>query len=207
MDNYEITKKKMENTFLTHNQEEMIKRFDLKSDESYLYFDFIGCECRVNRFTGLVQCKDIKTGEFREANHNEAMTVFDLLCYSKKEAGASGEFVNLKSLSGIHGISQIVDNNFFKKEAKEFDKMPENLKNSIIKLGGKLISEGDISGEFDVFYDLKVRMRFWHSDDEFSPEIQFFWDKNVLQYMHYETVWYANSALVKFLRDTMKSFE
>ena len=42
--------------------------------------------------------------------------------------------------------------------------------------------------------NIRIHMDAVHED--FEPDIQFLWDRNVLKYMHYETVWFVNSALL-----------
>lgn len=198
--NYEKMKRNMQTVFLEYDQEEMTTRFQLEADGEYLYFPFMGVPCRIGRQTGMVECRDLKGENYREADYNEAMTVYDLLCYSSKTAAPAGEFVSVRSLSGIQGSTPTSDSKgFFFRESAEFDRAPDKLRAAIARLGGAPVSGADIAGEIPVFGDLRVRVRFWHSDDEFDAQLQFQWDANVLQYMHYETVWFANGALVRYL--------
>ena len=193
--NYEITKRKTQAEFLSYDQEKMIERFHLNADEKYLYFTFFGSECRVNRNNGVVEC--VENGMFREADFNEALTVFDLLCWSKPEAAPSGEYVLMQSLSPLQtATAGLGGNGIYEKEARRFDHCEEELRAALQALGGQETEGGDISAYFEVFDGLQVLFRFWHSDDEFNAQIQIFWDKNVLLYMHYETVWYACSVLI-----------
>ena len=43
--------------------------------------------------------------------------------------------------------------------------------------------------------------RFSESDEDFDAEIQFLWDENTLQYMHFETLWYVMSHIVRRLME------
>lgn len=52
MSNYETMKDRMSSHFLEYDQEKMIRKFDLKHDEKYLYISFIGRKYRINRATG-----------------------------------------------------------------------------------------------------------------------------------------------------------
>ena len=39
-----------------------------------------------------------------------------------------------------------------------------------------------------VFRDLQIAIQFWDCDDEFPPELSFLCDKNILRFMHFETM-------------------
>ena len=198
--NYEKTKRRTQGEFLKYDQAEMIRRFALDADEEYLCFRFMGNSCRVDRQTGAVEC--FEGGAFREADFDEAMTVYDLLCWSKPEAAPSGELVNMKSLSGMYSASgPLGTNGFWMKEAKKLDHQSK-LQEALLSLGGEPAAGGDASAVFEVFRGMKVQFTFWNSDEEFDPAIQLYWDKNTLLYMHYETVWYAGGVLItRILRE------
>ncbi len=198
--NYEETKKRTQAVFLEYNQPSMIERFGLGDDGKWLSFRFMGTPCRVERKTGLVERADITSGAFREADFNEAMTVYDLLCGSSEDAEPSGEFVAMSSLYAMHSAAAAFGEGLsFGRQARAFDRDPEGLKKALKAMGAVLVAGGDVCGEIGVFGGLKVMVRFWRSDEDFPPQLQFLWDKNVLSFIHYETVWYANSALANDL--------
>ena len=198
--NYEETKKRTQAVFLEYDQSRMAERFGLDADAEWLSFTFMGNACRIERNTGRVERADVLSGEFREADFNEAMTVFDLLCGGSEDAAPSGEFVSMSSLYAMHSASAVFGEGIsFQRQAEAFDKDPDRLKKAIKALGGTLVAGGDVCGEITVFCGLKVMVRFWQSDEDFPPQLQLLWDKNVLSFMHYETVWYANCALINDL--------
>lgn len=202
--NYEKMKRQMQGEFLKYNQDEMIKRFNIDADERDLMVDFMGGICRIARKTGFVECSYMDIDEFREADYNEAMTLYDLLCWSKPDAVPSGQFVNMKSISKMHSTASIGNSGFFNQEMKLFDHQDTLLRNALEKLGGRIVDGGDLAAQISVFCGLDLLFRFWNSDDEFAPEIQFFWDANVLSFMHYETVWFANHVLIRRIREMME---
>lgn len=51
---------------------------------------------------------------------------------------------------------------------------------------------------------LSVIVCFWDSDEEFPASLQILVDKNILKYMHYETVMFAISHLLKRLKEEMQ---
>jgi len=56
-----------------------------------------------------------------------------------------------------------------------------------------------VAYEIPMFDFLFCRLQFWNSDEEFGPSLQIFLDKNILDYMHYETVWFAVGHLIRSL--------
>ncbi|RHO59919.1 DUF3786 domain-containing protein [Eubacterium sp. AM05-23] len=202
--NYEKMKRQMQKEFLKYNQDDMIKRFNIDANERYLTVDFMGGICRIGRKNGFVECNDIDIEGFREADYNEAMTIYDLLCWSKPDAVPAGQFVNMQSISKIHSTAPSANSGFFNQEMKLFDHQDTLLREVLEKLGGVIIDGGDLAAQIPVFCGLDLLFRFWNSDDEFAPEIQFFWDANVLSFMHYETVWFANHVLIRRIREMME---
>ena len=193
----------MQSEFLKYDQEKIIERFHLDADDEFLRFPFFGSECRVNRKNGMVACAE--DGIFREGDFNESLTVYDLLCRAKPEAAPSGEYVLTQSLSPLQtSAAGLGGNGFYTKEALFFDHHTDELNTALRTLHGCMTKGGDVSAFIPVFHGLQVLFRFWNSDDEFSPQIQIFWDKNILQYMHYETVWYACGVLISRIRNEMK---
>ena len=200
----------MQAEFLNYDHAKIAGRFGLETDEEYMNFSFLGLPARVSLKTGLVECFDPELQKFTEAGFDEAMTVYDLMCWSKEYACHSDELVNMSSLSNLMGAASAPSpNGFFNKTAKSLDNKDAELKAAIEKIGGKVLPKGspfamgDVSAQFDVFCGLKLVFRFWNSDEEFDAQIQLLWDKNVLQYMHYETAWYACGALMARLRKAL----
>ena len=52
--NYEKMKNEMAGAFLKYDQEAVIRKFDLKYDEAYLYLDLLSRAHRISRKTGQV---------------------------------------------------------------------------------------------------------------------------------------------------------
>ena len=203
MSNYEKMQNQMASVFLAYDQDAMIRRFGLKADKEALIFDFLGGGCRIDRSTGAVLCKTAADRDFRTADYNEAMTVYDLLCYAKPGAIPSGRMMNMASLCKRYGALPGRQPSFFKPEAKRFDAETDRLAAALAALGAAVNVSGEIKAEIPVLDTLVMRFHFCPSDEEFPPEIQFFWDEAVPDFMHYETVWFANHALIRRLTDLM----
>ena len=69
--------------------------------------------------------------------------------------------------------------------------------------GGEKAGAGDVSYNLPVFQALKLRLSFWDADDEFPASLSLLWDENVLDFMRYETTFYAAGYLLDRLSGWM----
>ena len=44
-------------------------------------------------------------------------------------------------------------------------------------------------------------LQFWDADEEFEAVLKIMWDENILDYMHYETTYFAASHLLSRLKE------
>ena len=79
--NYEKMKNSVNDSFLQYNQEIMIQKFSLQYDSAYLYISFIGRTYRISRHTGIIHWSDDHFQTTHDADYNEVMTIYDVLCY------------------------------------------------------------------------------------------------------------------------------
>ncbi|MBQ1206949.1 MAG: DUF3786 domain-containing protein, partial [Lachnospiraceae bacterium] len=95
---------------------------------------------------------------------------------------------------------------FTGKYAALFSGRAEQLQMACQQIGGRqpaITAGADVCWEFDLFPFLPVQFRFWDGDDEFPPQIKLLWDKNTLDFMHFETTYYAQGLLLHRLREKM----
>lgn len=203
MSNYEIMKRQMQKEFLKYDQEKMIQKFQLQHDPDYIYIDFIGHRYRIHRTSGKVMWSEDGFIHSQEADYNEAMTIYDVLCYSKENCRTSGEFVNMKNLSSLQSGSATLGDGLFEKIEKSFDHRDGLLSHACEKLNGTRYGKGDVSYWIQLFDFLPIVFQFWNSDDEFPASLNLLADKNMLEYMHFETVWFAVGHLMERLQEEM----
>lgn len=203
LSNYEKMKLSMAKAFLQYPQEKMIEKFSLEATHNYLYLYFVSRNYRINRFSGIVQWSDDHFSTIHEANYNEAMTIYDILCYSKDRCHLSHEFVNISFFSAIKTGTLTQSNSFFQHIANFFDGKTKELRKACQNLSGRKLAGGDVAYELDMFPFLPVIIRFWESDEEFPASLQILTDKNMLDYMHYETLMFALSHLFDRLKEEM----
>ena len=205
--NYEITKRRVQSEFTKYDQEKMIRKFDLKFDEKYLYIKFIGHLYRIDRKNGYLEWSEDDFVTCVEGDFNEALTIYDLLCDSKENCMAAGDYINLKSLSALQSSYKKLGDGLFDGKDKIFDHKDEIFCKVCENLGGIKAGKGDVAYEIPLFDFLACRIQFWNSDDEFEATLQVFMDKNILNFMRYETVWYAQSHLMKRLTEELEKAE
>lgn len=205
MSNYEVMKYRMEKEFLKYDQEKMVRKFQLSSDADYIYMEFLNCRYRADRLTGRIERSKKEFVDWQEADYNEAMTLYDILCYSKEGCRPSGEFISMQGLSSLQGSApSYAGKGFFQREESLFDHKNDGLSKACERLQGARAGKGDVAYLIPVFGPLSVLFQFWDSDEEFPASLQILCDKNILDYMHYETVWFMASHLVKRVKEEME---
>ena len=196
--NYEKMKLQMRAEFLKYDQDAMIEKLGLRSDESHIYITFFAAGYAVDRRTG-----DVRSDR-GDADYNVAMTIYDVLCYSKPHCEASGRMVNMSSLSNIQGGSMKREGDgLFWRYIAAFDRKDGALAAACARLGGVPEGRGDVSFRIPMFGFLDVMLQFWDSDDEFPASLQLFADERILDFMHYETVWFAFSHMMERIEELM----
>ncbi len=200
--NYEKMKDSMADVFLQYDQDKIIDKFSLEHDSAYIYICFFGLTYGIDRHTGKV-LRFTHSNSQDNADYNEAMTIYDVLCYSKDRRLPSHEWVNISSLSAVKSGFLTKSGDFFAGSGEYFSGKTELLKIACESLGGRQADGGDIAYEMDMFPFLQVLLRFWDADDEFPPSLQILVDKTILYYMHYETLMFAMTHMLNRLRDEM----
>ena len=198
--NYELMRDRMELEFLKYDQDEMIRKFNLKHDREYIYILFISKEYRISRTKGRAEWYSAKMQEYVHGNYNESMTLFDILCYSKSDCKLAGSFVGVNNLEGVLRTAS-AGTDMFLQAAKAFADQCRALENACKELGGRPDGKADVSMRIPLFDFLPVILQFWDADEEFDPVLRFLWDKNTLSYMHYETTYFAASCLIERIKE------
>ncbi|MBQ1310866.1 MAG: DUF3786 domain-containing protein [Blautia sp.] len=181
--NYDKMSEAASRLFLTFDQKELLDRWSLPCDETYIYVNFISRPFRIERTTGHIFQED------RPCDCNEVLSIFDMLTRSPYPPRPSGEWVTLTQLTNAAG-SGPVDTSHFLKKLDVFTGRTEELEKACIALGGTKQKVGDVSYTIPVFDNFPVWFQFWDADEEFPASITFLWDKTTPQHLHYETLWY-----------------
>ena len=201
--NYEKMKHAMAAAFLHYDQEKMIRKFSLQTDRDFLYITFLNRPYRIDRASGRVQWLDDSFETQHEADYNEAMTIYDVLCNAKDDSYLAGNFVNINALTGLQTGNISKNVSFFQQTADFFQRQTQQLARACEALSGVKLEHGDAAYRLDLFPFLPVILRFWDADEEFPPSLQILVDQNTLEYMHYETLMFALGHLFQRLKEEM----
>ena len=186
--NYALQAEAARKRFLTYNQTAL----PAERDGEFLYLTFCGLPCRISRSDGHIFRKE--GGDWLPADsHGEVLTIFDYLCDARPGRAPAGEFVSMASLGGhVHtGLSSASS-----PLERAIDRDPEGFRRACLALGGcESAGGGDLSFDLLLFSDLPLRLRFWHGDEEFGPTLDLLWDRSTLEFIRYETTWYAAGVL------------
>ena len=126
--NYEKMKNQMAEEFLKYDQEKMIQKFSLEHDEHNLFFHFLDRKYRIDRQNGQISWSADSFQTETKADYNEAMTIYDVLCYSKEYCHPAHELANVGSLSRVQGGNLAKGSNFFQNAGEFFDGKTDDVK-------------------------------------------------------------------------------
>ena len=135
-----------------------------------------------------------------EADFGETLSILDWLCDGKPDAKAAGEYCTVSSLPGIYvgGSGLMMSGGSL---AKQIDAAPGRFRAGCEAMGGREVALGDLGFEIPIFSGLWAQLKFYFSDEEFPPQLTFLWDRNILQFVRYETVYYIAGCLCKRLQN------
>lgn len=202
VDNYAIQARAAKARFLTYGQDKLIGKFSLACDEEYLYLTMLGDLYRLSRCTGDMERQ--VDGIWQDANSfHEVMTVLDLLCDSKELRCLSGRWKQMQHF-GLMFHQNLLENEK-NPLAEAFDRDEKALRRACDALGAREIPGGDFGCAVELFDGLSIGMLFWHGDEEFAPRLRYFWDDNALQYIRYETMYYAVGLLETRLNEKIEA--
>lgn len=190
-DNYAIQANDARLRFLTYDQEVIVNTTTATADADFLYLRFCGSDYRISRADGHLFRQEEGTWLSADS-HGEVLTLFDYLCDAKPGRAPARESVSMSSLGGhVHtGLASASG-----PLEKAIDSDPDAFRRACLALGGREAPGGDACFDLDLFPDLPVRLRFWHGDEDFPPALDLLWDKNALQFLRYETTWFAAGHL------------
>ena len=189
-DNYLIQAQQAKKYFLSYDQQALIRKCSLPADDRFLYPTLFSTLYRIDRHTGDME-KQLG-GVWQSADsHGEVMTLLDLICDSDPCRYVSGRFLSMQAFG--HGFHrELGERNPL---ADLFDLHPQAVAAVCEELSGSPFPAGDLAYELPVFENLHLVLQLWRRDEEFPPSLRFLWDENALQYLKYETMYFAVDVL------------
>ena len=199
VNNYLIQASQAKQRFLTYDQQKLIDKFRLKSDEAYIYVNLLWKAYRIHRVSGDMECRTRDT--WSDGNsYDEVMTLLDLLCDSRDDRRCAGRLSSMASFGRIFYRSSYDDKP--DPTAQWIQDHLEDFRTACARFG-EPVPGGDFGFSFELFDGLQMGLHFWEGDEEFAPRLRFLWDENALQYLRFETMHMAVSLLMDFLKREM----
>ena len=199
-DNYAITAARVRQLFAEYDQQALARKVGAKLDGEYFYVDFLSERYRIHRPTGDIS--RFHGDAWVEANSfGEVLTLMDLICDSREDRHPTGNWRNMRDFGhGFH--QQLLEQR--DPWAERFQEQPEMFAKACEALGGEKYPLGDVAYALPVFGDLRVLIQLWFGDEEFPAQLRYLWDENALQYLKYETMYYAVPLVLKRVQEQME---
>lgn len=199
--NYLIQAAQAKQRFLTYDQEGLIRKFGLKADKDYIYVNFLCKQYRLSRTSG--DLSFWQETKWHDGNsYEEVMTLLDLLCDSREDRSLSGRWKNMQAFGLMFHRSLLEETR--DPFADGIQQEPEAFCRACRSLGAGEVPGGDLGYAAELFDGLRIGIQFWFGDEEFFPRVRYLWDENALQYLRYETMYFAVSLLRRRIGEEMK---
>ncbi len=193
-DNYKTMAWHAQQKFLSYDQDAIIRNIPLTYDKDFFYLPLLDRTSRIDRHSGdLFWSAPDGSYQFSDAPCDR-LTVFDYLCDSKPDRCLTGSYLAMANFGHMFHSGLLEDGHASQLEWT-IDRSPQLLHQACRHLHGTPFPKGDIGYEIPFFPDMPMVIQFWHSDEDFPPQLRYFWDKNALFYLKYETMYYALGIL------------
>ena len=177
--------------FLKFDQQEMIDYFRLRHDDGNIYFRILGKEAALDRKTAVV------TVDGKMVGFGAAATAYDILSRAKNKPVLSGRWVSITELGGSIATGHVSK---LSGEHSGLQGRCAEIREICRSWGGVEQKQGDVSFIVPLYDFFPVWVQFWDADDEFPAQFRCLWDASTLDFMFYETTWYANGFLLGELK-------
>ena len=172
----------------------LAEKSGVEDRDAYLRTSFLAREVLIHKETAAVMV------DGRPADFGEGLSVYDWLCNRKPGTAASGEYCLVSSLPGVvvsgSGLSMAMP-----RLARAIQEKPEKFRQIMTQMGAKPVKLGDLGYQVQIFPDWVLCLKFYFADEDFDPCLHVLWDKNSLQFVRYETLYYIAGCLQKFLQE------
>ena len=196
--NYKIAFKQVEDRFLSYDQELIIRESNLRADDDYIYVTYFNSPYRIDRKSGYME-RNIGNDQWRHCSFNEGMGIFDVICDPTPFRSLCGEMVDTGYFAKMgysgHDISQPF--------AERFSEDLEKFKQVCLDLGGVPYGKSDAGFMFQAFDFLPIALQLWEGEEGIPPALRFLWDKNLHDFIRFETSYIIINHLMVELNTAM----
>ena len=201
-DNYALLADRTRLLFLTYDQSAMLRHIPLTADTECLYLPVLDRTCRICRTTGHLFWSSPGGSWEPSTLPSDAISIFDYLCDAKPDRALTGTYRPLSGFGHMFHTS-LTESTRPSLLEQYIDTHPEHFRAACTVLGGIPYPRGDIGFTVPLFPDFPVLLQFWHSDEDFSPQLRPFWDSASLSWLRYETMYYAWDLILNRLKFIM----
>lgn len=198
LNNYEITFQRAEKEFLKYDQEEMIRACGLQADDDYIYITFFYAPYRIHRKTGYAE-RQIAENTWRHCNYSEGMGIFDAICGPIPYRQLSGEMVGTEYFSKVGFSGRSMHSEY----AERFSAEIETFQKVCLDLGAKPWGDSDAGFIFQLFDFLPMAIQLWEGEEGIPTAMRFMWDKNLLDFIYFETAMFITGHVLEELNAAM----
>lgn len=170
----------------------------LKTDENYLYLSYFQTPYRLCLEDGHLE-KESENGWTDELYFNETMSIYHLLHYTKDQPRTAGVWVPNTALEGAGAHNSNLPDPLLTPFAARFSGKTDLLSTACRKFGGTSLSRGDTAYQFTSFPQIQLQLIFWDADEDFPAQVQILVDKQVTDFIHFETTGCIISDLLEKL--------
>lgn len=187
--------------FARWDHELICKNFlDVASSDDAFFLNFLNEPYKIYKKTGAVMHVGDNEEEACTKPHT-VLAILDMLC-SAKPFELSGEWCRIAYFSPYVDMGSKGEAALMATCGTHFQNNPQLLLDACKQLGGTAYAvnkSADISYKINLFDFFPVIVQFWEADDEFPAQINTLWDKNTLDYLLFETIFYALTCLFERL--------
>jgi len=91
----------------------------------------------------------------------------------------SNQWLTFRELSQVEGYAQAYHQRSIEPIIRKYGSNPQELKEILRRLPGKLSEGGDISIIIDAFENVPVLIKLWKQDEEFGPDANMYFDASI----------------------------
>ena len=180
--NYEQVIENWRKKFLEMDQETLIRKFDLESDEEALYITYFSRKLRIDRKNGVITDQGARPG------FDTVMNIYNTFYYAAEHPVASGNLVAFRQVKRVYPFEAAYRRTIISRLQEIFSGKTAELEKACKALGGMPLPQGDVGYMLPVFPFLNIAVLFWDKDEEFEAQANMLFDSEITEFMHEENV-------------------
>ena len=192
MNNYDRMLLSAQQRFLEYDPHLLAIRPGVEDRANHFSTRFLGQQACIFKDNGCV------TLDGEMADFIQTLSILDWLCDGKPDAVASEAYCPVASLPGVYvggsGLSMEMPS-----LADAIHVAPDVFRNASQTMGATEEKLGDLGAKLEIFPGLTMCLKFYFGDEEFAPQLTLLWDRNMLHFVRYETIYYIDGCLQKRL--------